>query len=336
MVIATNMTALNTRRVLNITSNNIATSSEKLSSGYKINRAADDAAGLSISEKMRGQIRGLDRASRNAEDGISMIQVAEGALAEVTAMIQRIRELTVQGANDTNVTEDRRSMAEEVFALSREIWQTEERVEFNTMKILKTIEGKPGEGEKNPQSLDGKFLQVGANANQGVTIDLDLGNVKTPYDLERVSLLYATHSMLNHSGLALTARHGNNEVAKSSYNYTGDDSLNGDLKYTVNHNITGLNQTEWISFMIGNVDTCLENINGIRANLGAMQNRLEHARKNIDVGSENLTAAESRIRDTDMAKEMTELSKHNILQQAGQSMLAQANQAPSSILTLLR
>lgn len=279
MIIQHNMTAANTNRQLGITTGSLAKSSERLSSGYRINRAGDDAAGLSISEKMRGQIRGLDQGSTNAQDGISLIQTAEGALNEVHSVLQRMRELTVQASNDTNVVSDREAIAKEIDALAEEISRIGSQTEFNTQKLF-----------------DGKFsnkqLQVGANAKQVINFKIDVIHASTI---------------------------GSGKVAVKS--------------------IAGIVRTKKASEItnaITKVNSALEAVSTSRSALGALQNRLEHTIANADNTSENLQSAESRIRDVNMAKEMVKYSKDNILQQAAQSMLAQANQSSQGILSLLR
>ncbi|MCH5267643.1 MAG: flagellin [Lachnospiraceae bacterium] len=276
MIVQHNMTALNANRNLAITNTNLAKNTEKLSSGYRVNRAADDAAGLSISEKMRGQIRGLNQASTNAQDGTSLIQTAEGALAEIHAVIQRMRELTVQASNDTYVTADREAIALEVRALTSEIDRISSQTEFNTMKLLSG-------------GFSGKVLQVGANAGQLITFGI---------------------SAMSSSALLL----GDEEVAQ-----------------TISGSVTGTAITGVISI----INDALTHVSLQRSTLGAIQNRLEHTIANADNTAENLQSAESRIRDLDMADEMVQYSKSSILQQAGQSMLAQANQATQGVLALL-
>lgn len=270
-----NLPAMNTHRQLSINNSEVAKSTEKLSSGLRINRAGDDAAGLSISEKMRGQIRGLDMASRNAQDGISMIQTAEGSLNETHDILQRMRELAVQSANDTNVTVDRDALNKEFTQLANEISRISTNTDFNTQKLL-------------DGSVSTVNLQVGANSGQTITVSLSVSGVTLSAVANSVTTSYTLNSQVSASAA-----------------------------------ITGINdQIKLVS-------------NG-RSYLGAMQNRLEHTIKNLDNSSENLQAAESRIRDVDMAKEMMTLSKNNILQQAAQAMLAQANQAPQGVLQLLR
>ena len=272
MIIQHNMAAANTNRQLGITTGNLAKSTEKLSSGYKINRAGDNAAGLTISEKMRGQIRGLDQASTNAQDGISLIQTAEGALNETQAILQRMRELTVQAANDTNVSADRDAIQKELEALTNEVSRIAKETEFNTMKLLNG-------------SFASKNLQVGANEGQSITFSI--------------------------ATMGATAL-GIQNVYTGVGNYASATS-----------NITV-------------VQSALNKVSTQRSALGALQNRLEHTIANADNTSENLQAAESRIRDVDMAKEMVKYSKDNILQQAAQSMLAQANQSTQGVLSLLQ
>ena len=275
MVVQHNLTAANTNRQLGITTSGLQKSTEKLSSGYKINRAADDAAGLSISEKMRNQIRGLNKASDNAQDGISLVQTAEGALNEVHSMLQRMSELSVQAANGTNDTTDRSSINDEIQQLKTEIERVGSTTQFNKMNIL---DGTFSTGAN-------KLLQVGANANQTIKIDID-----------------ALQSVVG-------------------------SSLKGDLKTE-----TATNAQSAITV----VQSSIEKLSKLRSKLGAVQNRLEHTVANLDNISENTQSSESRIRDTDMAEEMVQYSKNNILQQAGQSMLAQANQANQGVLSLLQ
>lgn len=272
MVVQHNLSAANTNRQLGITTNGLQKSTEKLSSGYKINRAADDAAGLSISEKMRNQIRGLNKASDNAQDGISLVQTAEGALNEVHSMLQRMSELAVQASNDTNQTVDRTALQSEVAQLQTEITRVANTTQFNKQNILN------GDFTK-------KNIQVGANS--GELIDIDITDVK-----KTVSDALAADTKVDSFTAAQTA--------------------------------------------IDNIQKSITALSTQRSTLGAIQNRLEHTTANLDNISENTQAAESRIRDTDMAEEMVTYSKNNILQQAGQSMLAQANQANQGVLSLLQ
>lgn len=277
MIVQHNMTALNANRQLNITNGSLAKKTEKLSSGYRVNRAADDAAGLSISEKMRAQIRGLDQASSNAQDGISLIQTAEGALNEIHSVLQRMRELTVQAANDTNVTADRRAIAKEIRALTSEIDRIATQTEFNTMKLLSG-------------SFSGKVLQVGANGSQTISLKI---------------------SAMTADKLGVSAKVIAGAISKSGA--TGKD----------------------ITKLISVVNRAISKVSLQRSALGALQNRLEHTIANADNMSENLQSAESKIRDANMADEMVAYSSFSILQQAGQSMLAQANQSTQGVLSLL-
>ncbi len=270
MVVQHNMTAANANRQLGITTSSQAKATEKLSSGYKINRAADDAAGLTISEKMRSQIRGLTQASSNAQDGVSCVQTAEGALNEVEDMLQRMNELAVKAKNGTNTSEDRQAIQSEVEALVSEIDRVKDSTEFNTLKLL------------DGSFSDGKALQVGAHSNNEISIKIDA--------------MGATGLGIN--GITVSTESG----AASAIN---------------------------------TVSSAIASVSKQRSSLGAVQNRLEHTIKNLDNIVENTTSAESAIRDTDMASTMVEYSKNNILAQAGQSMLAQANQSNQGVLSLL-
>jgi len=277
MIVQHNMKAANANRQLGINATNLSKSTEKLSSGFRINRAGDDAAGLSISEKMRGQIRGLDQASNNAQDGISMIQTAEGALGEVHSVLQRMRELTVQAANDTNVTADRDAIKEELTSLQEEITRIGDQTEFNTQKLL--------DGTKSGAS-NAINLQVGANSGQNIAFSIS--------DMRAAALSVVVGS----------------DIGVSSY--------------------------QSATSAIDVVNAAITKVSTQRSQLGAVQNRLEHTITNADNTSENLQAAESRIRDVDMADEMVKYSKNNILQQAAQSMLAQSNQSTQGVLSLLQ
>ena len=273
MVVQHNVTAMNANRQLGITTGVQAKSSEKLSSGYKINRAADDAAGLAISEKMRRQVRGLTQASANAQDGISVVQTAEGALNEVHDMLQRMNELAVKAANDTLQSTDRKYIKSELDALSTEITRTASATEFNNQKLL-------------DGSFKNKSLQVGSETEDKNQIDVTIKEMS------------ATKIGVSKGNLDVSS-HGNAKVAMS------------------------------------NIKAALESVSAQRSDLGAIQNRLEHTIKNLDNVVENTQSAESAIRDTDMATEMVKYSNNNILAQAGQSMLAQANQSNQGVLSLL-
>ena len=269
MVVQHNMTAANANRMLGVTTGAQAKATEKLSSGYKINRAADDAAGLTISEKMRSQIRGLTQASKNSQDGISCVQTAEGALNEVEDMLQRMNELAVKAKNGTNTSEDRQAIQSEVDQLASEISRVQSSTQFNNQNLL-------------DGSFSGKNLQVGANS--GNTITLSITNMSA--------------SNIGVGSLSVTSESGAGAAIVS-------------------------------------IKNAIKSVSSQRSDLGAIQNRLEHTIKNLDNVVENTTAAESNIRDTDMASQMVEYSKNNILAQAGQSMLAQANQANQGVLSLL-
>lgn len=272
MVVQHNLTAMNASRQLGITTSAQAKTTEQLSSGYKINRAADDAAGLTISEKMRSQIRGLTQASTNAQDGVSLVQTAEGALAEVHSMLQRMNELAVKSSNGTNTTADRRAIQSEVKALVSEIDRVQQSTEFNTLKLL------------NGDFSGGKALQVGAANVSGQRINVSIKNM--------------------------------------SANELGVDTIT-------------LSDLDGARDSISVINDAIATVSEQRSKLGAVQNRLEHTIANLDNVVENTTAAESQIRDTDMAATMVAYSKNNILSQAGQAMLAQANQSNQGVLSLL-
>ena len=274
---------MNANRQLAINNNGMAKALEKLSSGFRINRAGDDAAGLSISEKMRGQIRGLTMASKNAQDGISLIQTAEGALQETHAILQRMRELVVQAGNlGTNQDEDLQAIQDEINALIEELGGTadskgiSDRTQFNGKTLL--------DGTYKLSGGSTLTFQIGANANQKVELTIE--------DMSAEGL-------------------GVNDIDVTDFTTTNFDT------------------------QLGKVDNAIEKVSQQRSKLGAMQNRLEHTIKNLDNAAENLQAAESRIRDVDMAKEMMEFTKQSILQQASTAMLAQANNLHSTVLKLL-
>ncbi|MGN0481810.1 MAG: flagellin [Lachnospiraceae bacterium] len=270
MVVQHNLSAMNTNRQLGIITSSQAKSTEKLSSGYKINRAADDAAGLTISEKMRSQIRGLDKASSNAQDGISLIQTAEGALNETHSILQRMNELATQAANDTNTSSDRTAIQKEVDALTSELNRIASTTQFNTMNLL-------------DGTFKDKNLQVGALADQKIGLTVGTMNATA------LSVIGLDVSTFTKAGSAMTR-----------------------------------------------IQSAISKVSTQRSALGAVQNRLEHTIANLDTTSENTSSAESRIRDTDMATEMVAYSKNNILAQAGQSMLAQANQSTQGVMSLLQ
>jgi len=321
MVIRTNVLAINSHRNLGQVSNNQARASARLSSGFRINSSADDAAGLAISETMRAQIRGTNQAMRNANDGISLFQVADGVLSSVGEMVARVRELNVQGANDTYSQEQRNMIGEEIFQISREIYALGERTTFNGRHIFRTTDA--------DHSIHGMHLQIGPNTDHGIILDFDLSSLPNPYTVGiggNMNFLQSLSSMLNHSGLALQGRDGVNTTLNTTFDYSGNGPVGPQGQVT---------QVDWITHMIGNVDSVLINVNSVRASIGAYQNRLEFTVQNLGIASENLSASESRIRDADMAQEMMRLTQANVLQQAATAMLSQANQAPQAVLQLL-
>ena len=272
MVVQHNMTAMNAGRMLGMTTTQQSKMAEKLSSGYRINRAGDDAAGLKISEKMRSQIRGLQKASANAQDGISLIQTAEGALTETHSILQRMNELAVQAGNDTNTSTDRAAINSELKQLATEITRIAKNTEFNKQTLLNG-------------TYSGKRLQVGANSGQVISI---------------------TMGEMTASALSITAT------------------------------VTSIKSNSGAGASIKIIQNAIDKVSTQRSTLGALQNRLEHTVDNLDNVVENTQAAESRIRDTDMAATMVEYSKNQILAQVGQSMLAQGNQSTQGVLSLLQ
>ena len=395
MVVQHNLTAMNSNRQLGVTTSAQAKSAEKLSSGYRINRAGDDAAGLKISEKMRSQVRGLNRASTNAQDGVSLIQTAEGALNEAHSILQRMNELAVQGANDTNENIDREAINEELDALTTELDRISSTTQFNKQNLL-------------DGSFKNKKLQVGANADQNIEISIGSMNAKTlglkdvSGTIEKTAQEGVNPVAIKYQGMSYTYRPKSSldkntanaiSVFKkqlsgkyTSANYAAQfengkvfyKSLVNDKTYStvskavagdvsaakqamsadVKKNINTYLQTSAVTAKAlssytqnGNarVDTyemannsitaiqdAINKVSSQRSALGALQNRLEHTIANLDNVAENTQAAESRIRDTDMASEMFEYSKNNILAQAGQSMLAQSNQSTQGVLSLLQ
>ena len=433
MVVQHNMQAANANRMLNVTTSAQSKSTEKLSSGYKINRAADDAAGLSISEKMRKQIKGLDRASTNAQDGVSCVQTAEGALTEVHSMLQRMNELAVQSANGTNSETDRKAIQDEVDQLSKEIDRVSETTKFNETYLLKGDNGSNGNTKafaagdaigtvdgvtvkakgttvatlsdngdvkigtvqlvssnaditiEKPDDANSKSANVTKVVSDGTNVTVTLkdgtektdtvANIKTNYDIDGTKKGTAIISK------ALKAENTNAEIsgtytgnldklavgadvnAKLAIGSAGTSALSSDTKALILNLHVGADSesTNKISIAIdsmsakgigvngldvsteagatNSIDTikdAIQKVSSQRSSLGAVQNRLEHTINNLDNVVENTTSAESRIRDTDMAKEMVNYSKNNILAQAGQSMLAQANQSNQGVLSLLQ
>ena len=278
MVVQHNLSAMNTSRQMGTVSSAMSKSTEKLSSGYKINRAGDDAAGLSISEKMRSQIRGLNKAASNAQDGISLVQVAEGALNETHSILQRMNELATQAANDTNTSVDREAIQQEMNQLTSEIDRIQSTTQFNSMNLL--------DGTFSSKALK---LQVGAMSGQSISVSI---------------------AKMSASKLGLADAAGKVSLKVSAFSSAGA--------------------------AMKSIQDAIKTVSDTRSKLGAIQNRLEHTINNLNTTSENTQAAESRIRDTDMASEMVEYSKNNILAQAGQSMLSQANQQTQGVLSLLQ
>ncbi|SFM46975.1 flagellin N-terminal helical domain-containing protein [Salibacterium qingdaonense] len=365
MIINSNIPALNTLNQLNKNNKALTSSMEKLSSGQRINKAADDAAGLAISEKMEAQIRGLDQASRNSQDGISLIQTAEGALDETHSILQRMRELSVQSANGTNTDKDRESLQKEFGELTKEIDGIAKNTQFNKKNLL-----------------DGSFkesIQVGANADQNFDIDINrmdstkllskekptlgITNVEAtdnfddgdytisisknedddPYlhltggefDLGRT--VSSSESHIDWNRVA-----GETQTLLANFNY--EDLKEGELNLSVNNGEvtvdnkenTFITDQEEAENTISIIDDAIETVSSERSKLGAYQNRLEHTISNLNNSSENLSSAESRVRDVDMAQEMMEQTRASTLAQASQSMLAQANQQPQQVLQLLQ
>ncbi|HCJ09070.1 MAG TPA: flagellin [Lachnospiraceae bacterium] len=288
MVVQHNMQAANANRMLGMNVKAVAKNTEKLSSGYKVNRAADDAAGLSISEKMRNQIRGINQAVSNSEDGQYLIQTAEGNLNEIHSILQRMGELATKGANEVNATDDRKAIADELTQLTEEIDSISKKAQFNGKYLLSK--------EMNPNISKGISLQVGANKTETMTVQLKEIN----------------SSQLGLSDLKTKAVLGSNYA---------DGLSTGTSKYRN---------------LMSTVTTAVKTVSDTRSQLGAIQNRLDYTINNLENYSENLTSSESNIRDTDMATEMVNYSKNNILQQAAQSMLAQANQSNQGVLSLLQ
>jgi len=293
--IQNNVEAFNAHRQLTNTASKAASAMEKLSSGYRINRAADDAAGLAISEKMTAQIGGLAQAQRNAQDGVSLVQTAEGALNEVHSMLQRIRDLKVQVSNGTLATEDKQAIGSEVAQLAKEITDIQSQTQFNGIHLLDGTGGTAGASGTSTVTF-----QVGAN--NGESIDV------TTQDITSGSFGSA-------GGMA--------SIITMSADVGGASAANAGSDFDTN-------------VSLADIDDAIKAVSSLRGTFGAVQNRLDHRLNNLSTYQENLVASNSRIKDVDMASEMVNFSKLQILQQAGTSMLAQANQAPQSVLSLLR
>lgn len=389
MIINHNMNALNAHRNMGINNTAAGKSMEKLSSGLRINRAGDDAAGLAISEKMRGQIRGLTQASRNSADGISMIQTAEGALNETTNILQRMRELAVQASNDTNTTSDRNEIQKEINALTEEVDRIANNTEFNTQKLLNGNKNGVGGEVVNAAvtAQKGKFEVTINNVddNKEITIDgvsmtiTDKDDLKNELTTKFNNYEFTvTNDGATGKKIVITQKAGeetDKESMKISYEGkaqvvtvkdVGIAAKDEELSDGKAHIQVGANSNQSMKIEIGDMrakalnivdergdslsvlsaedankaitafDAALNEVSSQRANLGAVQNRLEYTISNLDNTAENLTSAESTLRDVDMAKEMMEYSKNNILNQAAQAMISQANQQPQNVLQLLR
>ncbi|KPU44667.1 A-type flagellin [Oxobacter pfennigii] len=394
MIINHNLNAMNSSRMLNANNSRATKSMEKLSSGLRINRAGDDAAGLAISEKMRGQIAGLDQAANNAQDGISLIQTAEGALNETHSILQRMRELAVQASNDTNVGVDRTEIQKELNQLADEVDRIANTTEFNTQKLLN------GDKVGLKAKVDGKVTyqnNSSLNITGDITIsDKDLINKSGTIIITRTNgtvgastLTVSNFHIGDPNGLGMTTASitGLNQLTFNGATLQfaiagGNDLMDMKIGESITVSLFAMEDAETdvskaLSFQIGansgqnmlvgigkmdasslgirkgsdavdvsdaesataaitSINSAIEKVSAQRAQLGAYQNRLEHTINNLGTSSENLSAAESRIRDVDMAAEMSEYSKNNILAQAAQAMLAQANQQPQNVLQLLR
>lgn len=411
MVIQHNLTAMNANRMLNVTTSAQSKSAEKLSSGYKINRAADDAAGLSISEKMRKQIRGLTQASSNAQDGVSAVQTAEGALTEVHSMLQRMNELAVQSANGTNSQTDRKAIQDEIDQLTSEIDRVSETTKFNETYLLKgdptkadtayfmksgynvTANGLYAEGSDDKITTSDKLAEAIKAGTKIYKVPKGDGTKQVPNqiaskgtDYAYVTKLYdkdgkevsaqniqdaknadgstATNYYTSSSGAAGAAANPVTSMAitaaAAKTNFIEGAPVNGAISFSLHvgadsaednkiavkiesMSATGIgvkglkvDTEDDATAAIDRISEAIQKVSSQRSTLGAAQNRLEHTIANLDNVVENTTSAESRIRDTDMAQEMVNYSKNNILAQAGQSMLAQANQSNQGVLSLLQ
>ena len=393
MIINHNMNALNAHRNMNINNTAAGKSMEKLSSGLRINRAGDDAAGLAISEKMRGQIRGLTQASRNSADGISMIQTAEGALNETTNILQRMRELAVQASNDTNTTSDRNEIQKEINALTEEVDRIANNTEFNTQKLLngnkngvggevinEAVAAKKGEFEitvnqlqnNDELTIDGETIKLTTqNLNDNTALQTALNTKFNKYTFKvedagaqkKITITQKDKFETDKESMKVSLQGKAQVVTVKAVGIAAKDEELSDGKANIQ---VGANSNQSMRIEIGDMrakalnivdergnslsvlsaeeankaitafDAALNEVSSQRANLGAVQNRLEYTISNLDNTTENLTSAESTLRDVDMAKEMMTFSKNNILNQAAQAMLAQANQQPQNVLSLLR
>lgn len=398
MIINHNISALNTHRQLSSATNAQSKSMEKLASGMRINRAGDDAAGLAISEKMRGQIRGLDQASRNSQDAISLIQTAEGALNETTDILQRMRELATQASTDTNTTSDRGEIQKEMDSLTSEINRIGNTTEFNTQKLLNGSKDSATTGNLAKVEFDLTGMTAGSIdvLGENVAFDTDAGttasaietaitgnaDLNAKYDVtvtgNKVEIVAkskgedtdlkadltkgtgvtddtvtTTEGKADGSGLQFQIGANENQSLTLEIGDMRADALGltggaGEAGFTATAGVSNgtdsspvesgldVSNAKNASAAITKIQTAIDTVSAERSKLGANQNRLEHTINNLGTSSENLTAAESRVRDTDMAKTMMEQTKNSILAQASQAMLAQANQQPQGVLQLLR
>ena len=387
MVVQHNLQAMNSNRMLGVTTSSQAKVTEKLSSGYKINRAADDAAGLSISEKMRKQIRGLDQASANAQDGISSVQTAEGALGEVHDMLQRMNELAVQAANGTNSTSDRTAIQNEIKQLTTEIDRVAETTKFNETYLLKGdakgsvktvymqphdagLKGSMGAVDESNHKVTFKLdsiavsdkIMIGGKEYTYVNAadkDASAGKLeKSEIEAKIIEELGKANSIGTSAKVTVTGGIDNgfeitlgSQTVQKALSFNLHVGADADMTNKIGVSIETMNSaylgvkgldvvgTDGLgtqaTYAIDAIADAIQKVSDQRSALGAVQNRLEHTIKNLDNVVENTTAAESQIRDTDMASTMVEYTKNNILQQAGQSMLAQANQSTQGVLSLL-
>lgn len=324
MVIQHNLQAANADRVMGVAVSGQSDSIQKLSSGYRINRAADDAAGLSISEKMRSQIRGLGRASKNAQDGVSMIQIAEGALGEVHTIVQRMNELAIQAANDTNTSIDRAHIKKEIDQLGSEIDRIANTTQFNTMNLL-------------DGSFRNKSLQVGALSGQGIVVEIKAMDTHAlglalPFDRPDPSAIdQILQTIPSIEYIEMT-----DERDTAYLNWMSYDPVTGKKNLYNSEQCLYMDSFENAGRSMKLIQNAVNLVSQMRSSLGATQNRLEHTIANLDNTAENTASAESRIRDTDIAREMVAYSTNQILAQAGQSVLAQANRNPQGVLALLQ
>ena len=368
-----NIAATNSYRNLSNTQNDLAKSLEKLSSGFRINRAADDAAGLAISEGLRSQVGGLKAAVRNAQDGISVVQTAEGALTESHAILQRMRDLAVQSANDSNDVDSRSAINTEATALKAELGRIADKTTFNNIKVLDgNFKGKDiqvgyaandtiqvnitsggtaaaksswANGAAATTAAAATFTQGGVvTTTAALTVSTDANNIATQLNADtNFKTNYTASVDAATGGLVVQSKNGNAAAitAAGGLNAAGTNSAAGVGTAGFSDTDLGVNGVDLTTkagatAAIGSIDSAIKAVSSSRANLGALQNRFEHTIKNLNVSVENLSASESRIRDTDMASEMVQFTRSQILSQAGTAMLAQANKIPQGVLQLLQ